>query len=125
LANTNVPAANTSSAELCSITTDDKSLSNELQNAISEVSVAQTSTSKTAKEFEFGSLHKDLNLFETSRVRKLNLDILVNALPYSQHQKFLDFWRWRWILLYISLTCNKNEWLHNYRVIFLHSVYAY
>jgi hypothetical protein len=48
---TNIPAANTSSAELFSIATDDMSLSNELENAISAVSVVQTSTSKTAKEF--------------------------------------------------------------------------
>jgi hypothetical protein len=41
------------------------SLLNELQNAISAVSVVQTSTSKTAKELEFGSLHKEFNLFET------------------------------------------------------------
>jgi hypothetical protein len=55
---TNIPAANTSSAELCYISTDDMTLSNELQNAISAVSVVQTSTSKTANEFEFGSLQK-------------------------------------------------------------------
>jgi hypothetical protein len=40
-------------------------LSNELQNAIAAVSVVQTSTSKTAKEFEFGSLQNEINLFET------------------------------------------------------------
>jgi hypothetical protein len=68
----NIPAANTSSVELCSIATDDISLSNELQNAISAVLVVQTSTSKTAKEFEFGSLHKEFNLFKTSRVRTPN-----------------------------------------------------
>jgi hypothetical protein len=55
---TNIPAANTSSAELCYIATDNISLSNELQNTISAVSVVQTSTSKTGKEFAFGSLHK-------------------------------------------------------------------
>jgi hypothetical protein len=32
---TNIPAVNRSSEELCSIATDDMSLSNELQNAIS------------------------------------------------------------------------------------------
>jgi hypothetical protein len=37
---------------------DDMSLSNELQYTISAVSVVQTSTLKTAEEFEFGSLHK-------------------------------------------------------------------
>jgi hypothetical protein len=36
--------------------TDDMTLSNELQNAISALSVVQTLTSKTAKEFEFRSL---------------------------------------------------------------------
>jgi hypothetical protein len=36
-----VPAANTSSAELCSIATDDMTLSNELQNAIAAVSVVK------------------------------------------------------------------------------------
>jgi hypothetical protein len=83
---------------------NDMSSSNELQNAISAVSVAQTSTSKTAKKFEFGSLHKEFNLFETSRVRKLNLDILLNALPYSQHQKFQDFWRWHGVgYFYINM----------------------
>jgi hypothetical protein len=35
----NIPAANTSSAELCSYATDDMTLSNEIQNAISAVSV--------------------------------------------------------------------------------------
>jgi hypothetical protein len=74
------PPANTSSAELCFIATDDMSLSNELQNAISAVTVVQTSTSKTAKEFEFGSLHKEFNLFETSGVRTPNLDMLLSAL---------------------------------------------
>jgi hypothetical protein len=41
-------------------------LSNELQNAISAASVVQISTSKTAKEFEFGSLQIEFNLLETS-----------------------------------------------------------
>jgi hypothetical protein len=42
---TNIPAANTSSAELAiHIATDDRSLSNELKNAISVVSFVQTST---------------------------------------------------------------------------------
>jgi hypothetical protein len=36
---TNLPAANTSSAELCSIATDAMALSNELQNAILAVLV--------------------------------------------------------------------------------------
>jgi hypothetical protein len=67
-----------------SIATDDVSLSNEQQNAISAVSVVQTSTSNTAKEFEFGSLHKELNLFETSGVRTPNLDMLVSALRTIQ-----------------------------------------
>jgi hypothetical protein len=57
---TNIPAANTSSVELCSIATDDMTLSNELQNAIFAVSVVQTSASKTAKEFEFRSLYKEV-----------------------------------------------------------------
>jgi hypothetical protein len=39
----NIPAASTSSAELCSIAIDDMSLSNELQNAKSAVAVVQTS----------------------------------------------------------------------------------
>jgi hypothetical protein len=77
---TNMPAANTSSVELCSIATDDVSLSNILQNAISAVSVVQTSTSRTTKEFEFGSLHKEFNLFENSGVRTPNLDMLLCAL---------------------------------------------
>jgi hypothetical protein len=47
------------------------SLSNELQNAISAVSVIHTSTSKTAKEFEFGSYHEELNLYETSTLHCL------------------------------------------------------
>jgi hypothetical protein len=55
---TNIAAANISSAELCSIATDDMTLSNELQNAIAVVPVVQTSTSKTAKEFEFGFWQK-------------------------------------------------------------------
>jgi hypothetical protein len=54
-------------------------LSNELQNAISAVSVVQISTSKTSKEFEFGSLLKELNLFETSGVRTPNLDMLLST----------------------------------------------
>jgi hypothetical protein len=57
---TNIPAANTSSAKLCSIATDDMALSNELKNAILAVSVVQTSASKTAKEFEFRSLYKEV-----------------------------------------------------------------
>jgi hypothetical protein len=84
LANTNISAANTSSAELCSIVTDDVSLSNELQNTISTVLVVQTSTSKTTKEFKFGSLHKKFNLFETSGVRTANLDMLLSALRTTQ-----------------------------------------
>jgi Tfp pilus assembly protein PilX len=55
---TKIPAVYTSLAEICSIATDNMSLWNELQNAISAASVVQISTSKTAKEFEFGSLHK-------------------------------------------------------------------
>jgi hypothetical protein len=54
-------------------------LSSELQNAISEVSVVQTSSSKAAKEFEFGSLHKEFNLFETIGVCTPNLDMLLSA----------------------------------------------
>jgi hypothetical protein len=100
LANTNIPASNTFSAELCSITTEYMSSSNELQNAISAVSVAQTSTSKTAKEFEFGSLHKQ----QKSLNLDLCTDILLNALPYSQHQKFQDFWRWHGVgYFYINM----------------------
>jgi hypothetical protein len=48
------------------------------------VSVVQTSMSKTAKEFEFGSLHKEFNLFETSGVRPPNLDMLLSALRTIQ-----------------------------------------
>jgi hypothetical protein len=66
-------ASNTSSVELFYIATDDMSLSNELQ--------------KTAKEFEFGSLHNDLNLFEKSGVRTPNLDMLLSPYPFSQHQQ--------------------------------------
>jgi hypothetical protein len=84
---TNIPAANISSAELCYIQTDDISLSNELQNATAAVSVAETSTSKTSKDFEFGSLHKEYNLFETSEVRTPNSDNSVPYVPYSQHQQ--------------------------------------
>jgi hypothetical protein len=78
------------SAELCSIATDDMTLSNELQNYKSTILVVQNSTSKTAKEFEFGSLQKEFNLFETSGVRRPNLDMLFSALPYtySQHHLF-------------------------------------
>jgi hypothetical protein len=54
----NIPVANISSAELCSIATDIMTLSNELQNAIAAVSVVQTSTSKTAKVLEFGFWQK-------------------------------------------------------------------
>jgi hypothetical protein len=50
------------------LNTDAMILSNELQNAISAVSVVRTSTLKTAKEFELGSLQKEFNLFETSGV---------------------------------------------------------
>jgi hypothetical protein len=38
---TNIPTANKSSAELCSIATDDMSLSNELHNGISAVAVVR------------------------------------------------------------------------------------
>jgi hypothetical protein len=63
--------------ELCSIATDDMSLSNELQNAISEVSGVQTSTSKTAKE-----------VAKTAKTAKENLGSLHKVLyvPYSQNQ---------------------------------------
>jgi hypothetical protein len=81
---TNIPATNTPSAELFSILTDDMSLSNKLQNAIWAVSVVQTSTLKTAKEFEFGSLHKEFNLFEISGIRTPNLDMLLSALRTIQ-----------------------------------------
>jgi hypothetical protein len=75
-ANTNTPAtnilpANTSSADLCSIATDNISLTSEQQNAISAVSVVQTSTSKAAKEFQFV-------------VRIPNLDMLLSALRTIQ-----------------------------------------
>jgi hypothetical protein len=73
---TNIPAFNTSSAEICSIATDDMTLSNELQNAITP--------SKTAKEFDFGSLQKEFNLFETIRVRTPNLDMLLSVLRTIQ-----------------------------------------
>jgi hypothetical protein len=60
-------------------------LSNELQNAIAAVSVVQTSTSKTAKEVEFGSLQKKIiNLYETSGVRTPNVDMLLSALRTIQ-----------------------------------------
>jgi hypothetical protein len=81
---TNIPATNTSSAKLCSIQTDDMTLSNELQNAIAAVSVFQTSTSKTAKEFEFGSLHKEFSFFETREVRTPNSDQLLSTLRSIQ-----------------------------------------
>jgi hypothetical protein len=48
LANTNTSANN-----ILSVATDDMTLANKLQNAISAVSVVQISTLKTAKEFEF------------------------------------------------------------------------
>jgi hypothetical protein len=64
---TNIPASNTSSAELCSIATDDMTLPNELQNTKWAVSVVQTSTSKTGIEFEFESLQIEFNLFEFER----------------------------------------------------------
>jgi hypothetical protein len=51
---------------LFSIATDYMSFSNVQQNAISAVPVLQILTLKTTKEIEFGSLHKDLNSFETS-----------------------------------------------------------
>jgi hypothetical protein len=57
-------------------------LSNELKNVISAVSVAQTPTSNMAKEFGFGSLQKELNLFETSGVRTRCYS--VPNVPYSQ-----------------------------------------
>jgi hypothetical protein len=81
---TNIPVANTSSAELCSIATDYMTLSNVLQYGISAVSVVQTSTSKTSNVFEFGSLQKEFNLFETSGVRAC---YSVPYVPYSQHQQ--------------------------------------
>jgi hypothetical protein len=75
---TNIPAANTSSTEFCSITTDDISLSNDLQNAMSAVSVIQTTTSKTAKEFEFGYLHNSsfllFILFQTAQILQKSFD---------------------------------------------------
>jgi hypothetical protein len=45
-------------------------LSNELKNAIAAVSVFQTSTSKTANEFEFGSLQKQSNVNQWSMYAK-------------------------------------------------------
>jgi hypothetical protein len=54
---------------------NDMILSNELQYAISVVSVVQTSTSQMPKEFEFRSLLKELNIYETSGVRTPNLDM--------------------------------------------------
>jgi hypothetical protein len=81
---TNIPTVKITSTEFCSIATDDMSLSNELQNAISAVSVVQTSTLKTAKQFEFGSLHKEFNLFEISGIRTPNLDMLLSALHTIQ-----------------------------------------
>jgi hypothetical protein len=58
--------------------------SNVLENTISVVSVVQTSTSKTAKEFEFGFLQKELYFNEISGVRTPNLDILLSALRTIQ-----------------------------------------
>jgi hypothetical protein len=87
---TNIPAANTSSAELFCIASDDMSSSNELQNAISAVSVVQTTTSNTFFclflniKFEFGSLHKEFNLFETSGVRTPNVGMLLSDLRTIQ-----------------------------------------
>jgi hypothetical protein len=78
---TNIPAANTSSAKLCSIATDDLSMSKELNNVISAVSVVQTLTANTA---EFGSLHKEFYLFEASGVRTPNLNMLLSALRTIQ-----------------------------------------
>jgi hypothetical protein len=83
-ANTNTSATNTSSAELCSIAPYDLSLSNELKNAIPAVTVVQTSTSKTAKEFVFGSFHKEFNLFETSGVCTPILNMLLSPLRTIQ-----------------------------------------
>jgi hypothetical protein len=84
---TNILTANTSSEELCSVATDDMTLSNELQKAMAAVSNVQISTSKTAKEFEFGSLKKKINLFETSGVRTPNLDMLLHANSYVSISK--------------------------------------
>jgi hypothetical protein len=61
---TNIPAANTSSAELCSITADDMSLSNELQNALSAVSVSIVQTANFNSIFcswEFEDKNKKQN----------------------------------------------------------------
>jgi hypothetical protein len=56
----------------CCIATDNMSLSNELQNAISAVSVVQTATLKTAKDSEH------------CVVRTPNLDMLLSALRTIQ-----------------------------------------
>jgi hypothetical protein len=69
------PNTNTSVTNKLSIATDDMTLSNELQIAISTVSVVQTSN--TTKEFVFGSLQTDVNLFETSGVRTLATQCLM------------------------------------------------
>jgi hypothetical protein len=60
------------------------SLSNEQQNAISAVSVVKTLILMTTKEFEFGSLHKEFNLFDTSGVRTPNLNMLLSTLRTIQ-----------------------------------------
>jgi hypothetical protein len=51
---------------------------------VSAVSVVQTSTSKTAKEFEFGFLYKKFNIIEKRGVRTPNLDMLLSALRTIQ-----------------------------------------
>jgi hypothetical protein len=85
---TNIAAANTSSAEHCSIATDDMTLANALQNAIEAVSVVQTLTSKTAKEFEFGFCKKNsIYLIPVEYVSQIWTCCSVPYLPYSQHQQ--------------------------------------
>jgi hypothetical protein len=80
---TNIPAANTSSAELFSVATYDMSLSDELQNAISAVSVVQI-------VFFWSNLHRitqnhikcNQNLYNTGALLLLDLGRL-RLLPPS------------------------------------------
>jgi hypothetical protein len=61
--------AKISLAELCFIATDNISLSNELQNAISAMSVIQTSTLKTAKEWDtYASALRTIQPTDSGRV---------------------------------------------------------
>jgi hypothetical protein len=48
------------------------------------VSIVQISTLKKSKEYKFGSLNKDFNLFENSGVRTANIEMLLIALRTVQ-----------------------------------------